>query len=363
MKKFRIGGIEVVRRVPRRRGSFLAKDLSTGRELVLKRFSLEDEEEKKRFRRLRKMLGRGERSSLFANCQFISEGDVGYVVREYVQGTSLDQLNKSKLRPKDIVDFGVQISRQLAIAHGSGIPHGNLKASNLVLTPEHKIKVVDFAVKGGQQDARSDLHSVGRVLSDMVDKRRRTPPDLKVVLDNLLQADPEARMQSADELHEVLQEVGAKLQAPSASATKPPSPVQTETPRLQRFVNTWLQTEGAEPLVREGEWYSFNMNIGMPRPGEAVNVVPFSEPDWGDNQSLHLLVALFSRDFVIKEHSLALELPRLADSPIVSTKVKPLHAGSCEIEIVISLAKELEVLQIVSAEVKVESATPVVIAV
>jgi tRNA A-37 threonylcarbamoyl transferase component Bud32 len=359
MKKFRIGGVEVVRRVPRSRDSFFGRDLSTGRELVLKRFSLEDDEERKRFRQLCEMLSR--KSNLFANCQFISKGDLGYAIREYVPGISLDQISKSTLRPNDIVDFGVQISQHLAAVHGSGIAHGNIKPSNLVLTHDHKIKVIDFAVTGEGHDARSDLRSVGTVLSNMIDKRRSTPPELKAILDNLLQPYSELRMQSAEELQDALKRVGATLEQQqhresTASAGKPTkAPQKTEVPRLQRFVNTWLQTEGAEQL-RKGEWYAFNMNIGTLRQGEAASAVPFSEPDWGDKKSLQLVVTFFSRDFEIKRHSLDLDLPRVGDAPVVSTKVKPLRAGACEIEVVISLAKELEVLQIVRAEVEVEEA-------
>lgn len=349
MKKFHIGGIEVARRVPRRSNSFFGTDLSTGQKLVLKRFSLDDDEERKRFRKLQEASSRGESSGV-AGYRFISERNVGYVVREYVPGHSLNEL--SKMAPHEIVDFGVQISRQLAQAHNSGIAHGNLKASNLVLTNDRKIKILDFGLTGTRQDPRADLHAVGTVLTKMIDKRRRTPPELKIVLDKLVQ--PEAvGIASAEELHNALQGVRATL-PPSTLASAESSKM--EKPVLERFVNTWLRTEGEQPTIRTGEWCDFHMNIGAPRTGDIASVVPFREPDWGNQQSLHLLIALFSRDFEIKTHSLDLELPRSADSPVVSAKVKPLHAGSCGIEVVISLARELEVLQVVDAVVQVEEA-------
>lgn len=121
-----------------------------------------------------------------------------------------------------------------------------------------------------------------------------------------------------------------------------------------RYVNTWFEGEGETllPLV-VGQAYSFKLYIGArkeePEPG--AQTAPFAEPDFGARQELDLLIGLYSEDFSIVRSQHPLVLPRVGPSPEIQTKVTPAHAGACRISIVVSLVRELELLQELEIEV------------
>ena len=54
-----------------------------------------------------------------------------------------------------------------------------------------------------------------------------------------------------------------------------------------------------------------------------------------------------------KRRHLPVILSRTGDSPPVETKVKPLKSGRCRLEIVISLSRELDLLQTLLVEIDV----------
>lgn len=115
------------------------------------------------------------------------------------------------------------------------------------------------------------------------------------------------------------------------------------------------------PPLRVDHTYTFKFNIGADPHREGVTSEEFEEPDFGERESLDLLLSLFSEDFHIENYHHPVALPRVGSTETLKTQVRPLHEGTCRIEIIVSLAKELEVLQIV--EVTVEAvATPIPVA-
>ena len=78
----------------------------------------------------------------------------------------------------------------------------------------------------------------------------------------------------------------------------------------------------------------------------------FVEPDFGGREDLPLLISLYGSDFEIERRRLDLSLPRRGSSEYVQTRVMPLSAKKCKLEIVVSLAIELEVIQICEVEVE-----------
>jgi serine/threonine-protein kinase len=86
-----------------------------------------------------------------------------YIVMEYVEGVPLDQFLQ-QVRPTDtIVRYGLQIADAIAHAHDRGIVHRDLKTSNVMVTPEGRVKVLDFGlakrVHGEAQDEDETLSS------------------------------------------------------------------------------------------------------------------------------------------------------------------------------------------------------------
>ncbi len=75
-----------------------------------------------------------------------NEGEL-YIVMELVEGKSLaDMIVAPGLAPELVLRYGVQIASALARAHDRGIIHRDLKTSNIVITSDGQVKVLDFGL-------------------------------------------------------------------------------------------------------------------------------------------------------------------------------------------------------------------------
>jgi len=74
-------------------------------------------------------------------------GDDFYVVMELIEGRSLsDLLTTTGLSMEIVTRYGAQIADALAHAHDRGIVHRDLKGSNVMVTAEGRVKVLDFGL-------------------------------------------------------------------------------------------------------------------------------------------------------------------------------------------------------------------------
>jgi serine/threonine protein kinase/tetratricopeptide (TPR) repeat protein len=70
-----------------------------------------------------------------------------YLAMEYIAGQPLDSLIPPEgFDAGDVVHYGVQIADALAHAHEHGVIHHDLKAANVVVTPQRRAKVLDFGI-------------------------------------------------------------------------------------------------------------------------------------------------------------------------------------------------------------------------
>ncbi len=75
-----------------------------------------------------------------------SDGEA-YIVMEHVEGQLLSTLvGSAGLSPDLVVRYGMQIADALAHAHKHGVIHRDLKSTNVLVTPEGRVKVLDFGL-------------------------------------------------------------------------------------------------------------------------------------------------------------------------------------------------------------------------
>src|SRR5690349_10150275 len=77
----------------------------------------------------------------------ISDGDTEFMVMEYVQGKTLNDLNpKGGLRVPLLIKYALQMADALSAAHAAGIVHRDLKPANAMVTESGLVKVLDFGL-------------------------------------------------------------------------------------------------------------------------------------------------------------------------------------------------------------------------
>ncbi|HXZ80024.1 MAG TPA: serine/threonine-protein kinase, partial [Terriglobales bacterium] len=72
---------------------------------------------------------------------------VDFIAMEYIAGKTLDELISQKgMRLNEALKCAVQIANALAKAHFAGIVHRDLKPTNVMVTQERLVKVLDFGL-------------------------------------------------------------------------------------------------------------------------------------------------------------------------------------------------------------------------
>jgi TolB-like protein/aminoglycoside phosphotransferase (APT) family kinase protein len=88
-----------------------------------------------------------------------------YIAMELVEGRTLSALlHSGPLAPEHVVHYGRQLADALTHAHERGIIHRDLKSSNVIVTPDRRIKVLDFglakrAVDSDATAAVTEIHA------------------------------------------------------------------------------------------------------------------------------------------------------------------------------------------------------------
>ncbi len=97
---------------------------------------------------------------------FDTQDGTDFLVEELIPGLSLSEMLLSGPLPeRDIVKLGVQLAEGLAAAHEQGVIHRDLKPSNIRVTPDARLKILDFGVakvlnapgSGSNTDATASL--------------------------------------------------------------------------------------------------------------------------------------------------------------------------------------------------------------
>jgi len=157
---------------------FRARDERLDRDVAVKVLNermLSDNSSRARFRQEALTLGRLNHPNVETVYDFHSESGLDYLVIEYVTGQSLDaRLREGPLPQAEVADLGLQLAKGLAAAHAQGVVHGDLKPSNLRVTPESVLKILDFGL--AKMMASPDAKTVSTTDSDPITGYGGTPP-------------------------------------------------------------------------------------------------------------------------------------------------------------------------------------------
>ncbi len=274
LEKIGAGGMGVVYRA---RDQRLERDVAVK---VLPVGALADESARKRFRKEALALSQLNHPNIATIYDFNTQDGVDYLVMEFIPGQTLNEkLAAGSLVEREIIRLGSQLAQGLTAAHEVGMVHRDLKPGNLRVTPDGRLKILDFGLallhrpdqdastqsalddrrlsgtipymapeqlRGDKIDSRVDIYAAGAVLYEMATGRRpfpethgaqliaailqqtpptpssvdrRVSPGLETITLKALDKDPERRYQAAKELLVDLERLS--ISAPlSASASR-----------------------------------------------------------------------------------------------------------------------------------------------
>ena len=128
---------------------FRAHDLRLGRDVALKilQGAIHDEVSRKRFHHEARLLAKLNHPNIATIYDFDSQDGIDFLVAEYIPGQTLSaRLASGPLPERELVRLGIQLAEGLACAHGAGVLHRDLKPGNLQLTPDGRLKILDFGL-------------------------------------------------------------------------------------------------------------------------------------------------------------------------------------------------------------------------
>jgi serine/threonine protein kinase len=108
---------------------------------------------KARFLREARLLSKIGHPSICQVYDLIETPEADFLILEYVQGSTLRSLSESESLPFERrLRLGEKIATALAAAHREQIVHRDLKADNIMVTPEGEVKVLDFGIARSLSD-------------------------------------------------------------------------------------------------------------------------------------------------------------------------------------------------------------------
>ena len=100
-----------------------------------------------RFEREIKVAARLAHPNIVAAYDADQSGDTHFFVMEFVEGTDLEQVAAREPMPVAVAcDYAREAALGLQHAHDRGMVHRDIKPHNLMLTPEGRVKILDFGL-------------------------------------------------------------------------------------------------------------------------------------------------------------------------------------------------------------------------
>jgi serine/threonine-protein kinase len=190
LKRLGEGGMGVV---------YLAEDTSLQRRVALKflkRNITGSDEHQIRFVREAQAVAALDHPNICSIHEIGNAGGQTFMAMAYIEGVTLSHLvNQGSLKLDTVLDIAIQVGQGLQAAHQKGIVHRDIKTSNLIVTNDGRVKIMDFGLaqrtdetrltkadaivgtpvcmspeqaRGQEVDHRTDIWALGVVLYEMV---------------------------------------------------------------------------------------------------------------------------------------------------------------------------------------------------
>lgn len=129
---------------------FQAQDQKLGRDVAIKVLPEEfarDADRVARFQREAKLLASLNHPNIAAIHGLEESGGTQFLVLELVEGDTLaDLIKRGPIPVEESIKLALQIAEALEAAHEKGVIHRDLKPANIKVTPDGKVKVLDFGL-------------------------------------------------------------------------------------------------------------------------------------------------------------------------------------------------------------------------
>jgi len=244
----RIGKYEIIRDLGQGSSGrvYLSHDPYYGRDVAIKVYNLESEEDEKKAKVTRKMffneaqmMGRLQHPNILPIYDAGEEDNSYYVVTEPIHGARTlaaycrpDNL----LRIDDVVEIIFKCAKALHYAHSRGVVHRDVKPGNIMLTLDNDVRIIDFGialvadsdvsriegiagspsymspeqVQSEEITAKSDIYSLGVVMYELLTGFRPFRANsLSKLLHQIIYATPEPIHSLRSEISEALEHVTA----------------------------------------------------------------------------------------------------------------------------------------------------------
>jgi eukaryotic-like serine/threonine-protein kinase len=140
---------------------YQAKDRKLGRDVAIKVLPEEfakDADRIARFQREAKLLASLNHTNIAAIYGLEESSGTKFLVLELVEGQTLaDQIRTGSIPVGEALKLALQIAEALEAAHEKAVIHRDLKPANIKVTPEGKVKVLDFGLAKAYAGEHADL--------------------------------------------------------------------------------------------------------------------------------------------------------------------------------------------------------------